>query len=138
MTEILKTPNKTQNPITIRELFSKYRNPEVLPDQGVHYGQYIPQNKNTFRCIFVNEKFCILLETSLKFVPKGHIDNKTSTGLENGLAPNRRQAITWTIAIPVHWRICGIYIYGTRGKWVEHKLPIVSVKIYISHIGIPP
>ena len=31
---------------------------------------------NIFRCIFVNEKFCILIEISLKFVPKGPIDNK--------------------------------------------------------------
>ena len=28
-----------------------------------------------FRCIFVNEKFCILIKISLKFVPKGLIDN---------------------------------------------------------------
>ena len=28
-----------------------------------------------FRCIFVNEKFCILIKVSLKFVPKGPIDN---------------------------------------------------------------
>ena len=28
-----------------------------------------------FRCIFVNEKFCILIKISLKFVPKGSIDN---------------------------------------------------------------
>ena len=28
-----------------------------------------------FRCIFVNEKFCILIKISLKFVPKGPIDN---------------------------------------------------------------
>ena len=27
------------------------------------------------RCIFVNEKFCILIKISLKFVPKGSIDN---------------------------------------------------------------
>ena len=30
---------------------------------------------NMFRCIFVNEKFCILIESSLKFVPKGPIDD---------------------------------------------------------------
>ena len=29
-----------------------------------------------FRCIFMNEKFCILIKISLKFVPKGPIDNK--------------------------------------------------------------
>ena len=28
-----------------------------------------------FRCIFMNEKFSILIEISLKFVPKGPIDN---------------------------------------------------------------
>ena len=28
-----------------------------------------------FRCIFVNENICILIKISLKFVPKGPIDN---------------------------------------------------------------
>ena len=28
-----------------------------------------------FWCIFVNEKFCILMKISPKFVPKGPIDN---------------------------------------------------------------
>ena len=36
---------------------------------GCHYADDI------FRCNFVNEKFCILIEISLKFVPKGPIDN---------------------------------------------------------------
>ena len=30
---------------------------------------------NIFTCIFTNEKFCILITISLKFVPKGLIDN---------------------------------------------------------------
>ena len=29
-----------------------------------------------FRCIFVNEKFCIFIEISLKFIPKDSIINK--------------------------------------------------------------
>ena len=29
----------------------------------------------------------------------------SSIGLDNGLAPNRRQAIIWTNADPIHWRI---------------------------------
>ena len=29
-----------------------------------------------FKCIFLNEKFCIVIWISLKFVPKGPIDNK--------------------------------------------------------------
>ena len=28
-----------------------------------------------FKCIFMNEKFCILIKISLKFVPKGPINN---------------------------------------------------------------
>ena len=28
-----------------------------------------------FKCIFVNEKFCSLIKISLKFVPKGPINN---------------------------------------------------------------
>ena len=31
--------------------------------------------EDILRCIFVNEKFCILIEISLKFVPEGEIDN---------------------------------------------------------------
>ena len=31
-----------------------------------------------FKCIFVNEKFCILIKISLKFVPKSLIDNKAA------------------------------------------------------------
>ena len=43
---------------------------------------YLPPGQNghhfaddVFRSIFVNEKFCILVKISLKFVPKGPIDN---------------------------------------------------------------
>ena len=28
-----------------------------------------------FKCIFLNEKLCILIRISLKFAPKGPIDN---------------------------------------------------------------
>ena len=38
---------------------------------GWHIADYI------FKCIFMNEKFCILVEISLKFVTKGPIDNKS-------------------------------------------------------------
>ena len=33
-----------------------------------------------FKCIFVNEKFCISIQMSPKFVPKGPIDNKSAFG----------------------------------------------------------
>ena len=31
---------------------------------------------DNFMCIFVTEKFCILIKSSLQFVPRGSIDNK--------------------------------------------------------------
>ena len=49
-----------------------------------------------------NEKFCVLIQVSPQFVPKGLIDNKP-TG--NGLVPNRQQAITWTNVDPVYHHI---------------------------------
>ena len=53
-----------------------------------------------FKCIFMNEKFCKSIRISLKFIPKGLIDN---IGSSNGLAARRRQAITWSNADPVSW-----------------------------------
>ena len=59
-----------------------------------------------FRSILVNEKFCILIKISLKFVFKGPIGNNTTlVYIDNGLMPNRRQAIILTNADPLHWRI---------------------------------
>ena len=48
-----------------------------------------------FKGIVLNENIRISIQISLKFVPKGPIDNKSA-------APVRRQAITWTNADPVH------------------------------------
>ena len=48
----------------------------------------------------MNENFCILILISLKFVPKGSIDNKPA--LVQVMAWH--QVITWTNAYPVHWR----------------------------------
>ena len=43
------------------------------PEQnGCHFADDI------FKCIFVNEKFCILIPISLKSVPKGSIDNNSA------------------------------------------------------------
>ena len=50
----------------------------------MHYWEYINSSApgqngryfaaDIFRCIFMNEKFCIWIKMSLKFVPKGAID----------------------------------------------------------------
>ena len=43
------------------------------PEQnGRHFADDI------FRCIFMNEKFCIAIRISLKFVPKSPIDKKSA------------------------------------------------------------
>ena len=55
-----------------------------------------------FRCIFVNEKFFILIKISLKFVSKHLTDNNSAFGLDTGLVPNRQQAIIWSNVDPIH------------------------------------
>ena len=42
-----------------------------------------------------------MIKFSLKFVSIGPMD----IGFDNDLAPKRRQAIIWTSADPIHWRI---------------------------------
>ena len=54
---------------------------------------------------FMKEMFCISIQISLKFVPKGSIDNKPALVQVMALAPNRRQAIIWPNADPAHRRI---------------------------------
>ena len=39
-------------------------------------GRHFPDD--IFKYIFMNEKFCVLIQISLKFVPKGGIDNKAA------------------------------------------------------------
>ena len=47
------------------------------------------------KCIFVNEKFCILIKTLLKLVPKGSIDNVPKGSIDN------TPALVWIVAW--HW-----------------------------------
>ena len=58
--------------------------------------------KKIFKCIFFNEKVWILIQISLKFIPKGPINNKLP---DNGLSPNRWQAIISTIDGLDYWCI---------------------------------
>ena len=54
----------------------------LSPEQnGHHFADDI------FKCIFMNENLCILIQISLNFVP------------------NKLQAIIWTNADPVHWSL---------------------------------
>ena len=45
------------------------------------------------------------LKFSRKFVPNGPIDNNPTLVKIMALAPNRREAIIWTNADPIHWCI---------------------------------
>ena len=103
---------------------------KYLPSSPINLSPHLPWQKghfadDVFRCIFANEKFHILIKTSLRFVPKGPIDNNPAlpplggfyaSGQEyndimgiwwvyNGLAPNRGQVIIWTNVDPVPCRI---------------------------------
>ena len=63
---------------------------------------------------------CISIWISLKFAPKSPIDNDPlSIGLDNGLTLNRQQAIIWTNADPIHWRI-----YASLGGDELNHLPL--------------
>ena len=52
----------------------------------------------------MSEKFYMSIKISLKFVSKCPIDNNPALVSDNGLAPNRRQAIIGTNVDPIHWR----------------------------------
>ena len=59
---------------------------------------------NIFKYIFTSEISSIMIRISLKFF-YGQIVYKSNIASADGLAPNRRRAIIWTNADPVHWRI---------------------------------
>ena len=76
-----------------------------------------------FKCIFLNETDRILIQISLKLVPKSSIDNK----------PTLIQVITWTNDYPLHWRIYAalggeLICYSFKG-WISF-LPISMEAIW--------
>ena len=65
---------------------------------------------------------------SLKFVPKGPIDNNPTFGLDDGLAPTRRQAIVWTNdakitdAYMCHWALTSLmHFVNSKDTIYEHE-----------------
>ena len=62
-------------------------------------------SREILKCIFFDEKVWIAIEISLKFVPRGPIDNMLAL-IHIMTWPNRRQAIIWTNDGLVYWRIC--------------------------------
>ena len=80
----------------------------LLWTNGRHYAYDI------FRCIFVNETFCILIKISLTFVPYGPIDNKPASvqimaGRRIGDKPVQNQC----------WPDLLTHICKTSRRWVK-------------------
>ena len=105
-----------ENPIeqNVRPVNFRYRTVLETINSSNHgqHGWYYPDD--IFKCIFMNEKFCILIRISLKFVPKGPIKNIPV--LVHIMSPDRRQAIIWTNAGLVHWRIYAA-LGGDELRW---------------------
>ena len=90
-----------------------------------------------FRYIFMSEKFCYLIKILLKFVSESVMDYWLSIGLDNGLAPNRQQAVIWTNSDPVHR-----HIYSALGGDVLRMLTgsgnILCSRLYWEDISVNP
>ena len=87
-------------------IYRSYLNSSPPGQNGRHF------TDDNFKCIIVNEKFCILIEISLKFVPKCPIDNKTV------MVQVRAEQAT-SCYLNQCWRSSPTHICGTRGRWVN-------------------
>ena len=58
-----------------------------------------------FKCIFMNEKFCILIQIPLKFVPKGPINNKPALVQIMAWRRTGDKPLSENNADPIHWCI---------------------------------
>ena len=65
--------------------------------------KWLPIRRRYFKCIFLDENARISINIWLKFIPNIPIGNILAS--DNGLVPNRRQAIIWTIGGLVYSRI---------------------------------
>ena len=90
-----------------------------------------------FRYIFVNEKFCILIKISLKFVPKGLLDNKWAwVQLKAWRLTDDKPLPEW-----VWWPSSMTHICVTRSQWVKDThdaayVRLISIfRIFVFHIS---
>ena len=77
----------------------------------------MPFCKRSSKCILLNEKYCILIPTSLKLVLEFPINNKPNMNAGDGFVSTRRQAIIWTIVGIVYWRIYASLGLGKLTCW---------------------
>ena len=78
-------------------------------------GRHFPNN--ILKCIFMNGKFCMMIQISLKFVPNSPFNNIPA--LVQIMAWHWSGNKIWTNADPVHWRM-----YTAQGgdEWIHMKL----------------
>ena len=91
---------------------SQWLKPSPLGQNGHHFADHI------FRCIFMNEKFCILIKVSLKFVPKGSIENNPALAK----IMTRHRIGDKPLSEPMLTFFTDAYMWQ-RGRWVNILRP---------------
>ena len=83
----------------------------VLPQNNQYLLTYLPLDKvaaisqTIFHMLFLDWKVLYFDSNFTEVCSQGSNWQQPSIGSDNGLAPNRRQAIIWTNVDPIHWHI---------------------------------
>ena len=94
-----------------------------------------PFRKRHFQMNFLEWKFLCFDSNFTEVCCQGSNRQYVSIGLSNGLAPNRRQAITWTNADPVHWSIYAALGGDELRLWLPSSWQVLTWKS-IPHCGL--
>ena len=76
-------------------------------------------SQKTLSNVFYEWKVLYFVSNFSEVCSKGSNWQYPNIGVDNGLAPNRWQAIIWNNADPIYWRIC-----GPRWRWVKGHLKV--------------
>ena len=102
-------------------IYSTKRNSTVNSLRPRQYGRHFPDD--ILKCIFLNENISISINISLKFVPKGRINNIPA--LVQIMAWHRQpgdEALSEPMMI-----ILLTHIYVTRPQWVNYLIESVNI-----------
>ena len=84
-----------------------------------------PFHRRHFKCIFTNEKFCILIRFSVKSVPNGPTDNKSALIQLKAWCRTGDKPLPGPMLPSSLTNICGI-----RGRWVNLSETTKYVKVW--------
>ena len=99
--------------ITLLLIFHRHKEPSHQQQWYKHVSHgysSISTTRDIFLFCFYSNMYTRTLLVTRGYAPytwTGQENDNDSIGSDNGLAPNRRQSITWTNTDPVHWRIYG-------------------------------